>query len=119
MAPSLWFERLRSRNDWRFGGILPKADRGLAIVWWVILILRGLLPALFAIAMGVLVRAVRQGTDLAVPLGFVGCVFVLLQVLAPIHHVVSENLGSRTAAWLYDQLTATCTRPAGIGHLEN
>src|SRR5207249_4718648 len=29
------------------------------------------------------------------------------------------NLGSRTAAWLYDQLTATCVRPPGMGHLEN
>jgi ABC-type multidrug transport system fused ATPase/permease subunit len=29
------------------------------------------------------------------------------------------NLGDRTAGWLYDQLTAACVRPAGIGHLEN
>src|SRR3989475_9227265 len=39
------------------------------------------------------------------PLGLVGVVFVLLQVLSPIHHAVGANLGSRTAAWLYDRLT--------------
>ena len=45
--------------------------------------------------------------------------FVLLQVLPPIHHAVGTNLGSRTAAWLYDRLTAACVRPPGMGHLEN
>jgi len=34
--------------------------------------------------------------------------FILLQVLPPVHQVVGANLGSRTAAWLYDQLTAAC-----------
>ena len=54
-------ERLRARNEWKFFGVLPKADRPLAVAWWVVLSLRGLLPALFAIAMGVLVGAVQRG----------------------------------------------------------
>src|SRR5262249_46638506 len=29
------------------------------------------------------------------------------------------NLGSKTAAWLYDQLATACVRPPGMGHLEN
>src|SRR5438067_5285684 len=69
--------------------------------------------------MGGLVGAVEQGGGLAAPLGVVGVVFVLLQVLSPIHHAVGANLGSRTAAWLYDRLTTACVRPAGMGHLEN
>ncbi len=73
----------------------------------------------FAIAMGVLVGAVRQGHSLAGPLVLVGAIFVLLQVLSPIHQVVSSNLGDRTAAWLYDRLTEACVRPPGIGHLED
>src|SRR6185295_10832066 len=77
------------------------------------------LPALFAIAMGGLVQAVQQGESLAAPLGLVGIVFVLLQVLSPIHQAVGANLGSRTAAWLYDRLTTACVRPPGMGHLEN
>src|SRR3989454_12555268 len=112
-------ERLRARNEWKFAGILPQADRTLAIAWWMVLMLRGVLPALFAVAMGVLVGAVQRGHDLTAPLGLVGVVFVLLQVLSPIHHAVGTNLGSRTAAWLYDRLTTACVRPPGLGHLEN
>ncbi len=106
-------------NEWKFAGVLPQAGRSLAVAWWTLLVLRGLLPALFAIAMGSLVQAVQRGGDLATPLGLVGVVFVLLQVLAPIHHAVGANLGSRTAAWLYDRLTTACVRPPGMGHLEN
>src|SRR5438046_7099494 len=69
--------------------------------------------------MGGLVGAVQRGGELAAPLGLVGIVFVLLQVLSPIHHAVGANLGSRTAAWLYDRLTTACIRPPGMGHLEN
>src|SRR5216110_268215 len=112
-------ERLRARNEWKFAGVLPQADRALAVTWWTLLLVRGLLPALFAIAMGGLVGAVQRGGELAAPLGLVGVVFVLLQVLSPIHHAVGANLGSRTAAWLYDRLTTACVRPAGMGHLEN
>src|SRR5438046_8788541 len=69
--------------------------------------------------MGGLVGAVERGGGLAAPLGVVGVVFILLQVLSPMHHAVGANLGSRTAAWLYDRLTIACVRPPGMGHLEN
>jgi ATP-binding cassette, subfamily B, bacterial len=110
---------LRARKEWQFFGVLGRADAGLAGVWWTILALRGALPALFGIAMGSLVGAVQRGADLAMPLTFVGIVFVLLQVLNPIHQAVSANLGDRTAAWLYDRLTESCVRPPGMRHLED
>ena len=110
---------LRERQEWKFLGVLPSAARALAYAWWAILVARGLLPALFAIAMGVLVAAVERGESLAVPLWVAGAVFVLLQVLTPIHQSVSANLGSRTAAWLYDKLTTACPQPPGMGHLED
>ena len=113
------FGRLRARQEWRFFGVLPKADRPLATLWWVVLALRGLLPAAFAVAMGVLIAAVSDSTSLAGPLALVGVVFVLLQVLNPIHTAVSANLGDRTKAWLYDELTAACIDPPGMGHLED
>jgi ATP-binding cassette, subfamily B, bacterial len=112
-------ERLRARNEWKFFSVLPRADGALAIVWWVILVLRGILPAIFAMAMGVLVAAVENGLPLASGLALVGVVFVLLQVLAPIHQAVGANLGDRTAAWLYDRVTQACLRPPGMGHLED
>ncbi len=112
-------ERLRARSEWKFAGALLQASRGLAVAWWILLVVRGLLPALFAVAMGELVGDIQRGGSLVVPLSLVGVVFVLLQVLSPIHHAASANLGSRAAAWLYDQLTRTCVRPPGMGHLEN
>ena len=111
--------RLRARNEWKFAGVLPRADRGLAIAWWTMLVLRGVMPALFAIAMGVLVGAVQRGEPLAGPLALVAAVFVPLQVLSPIHQAIGYNLGNRLAAWLYDQLTIACVRPPGMGHLES
>jgi ATP-binding cassette, subfamily B, bacterial len=111
--------RLRARKEWIFFSVLPRADAALAFYWWAALLLRGILPALFAIAMGVLVGAVQRGAPLAGPLAFVGVVFVLLQVLGPIHQSASTNLGDRTATWLYDRLTDACLSPPGMGHLED
>ena len=110
---------MRNRKEIQFFGVLPKASPGLAALWWTALLLRGVLPALFAIAMGFLVSAVQGGHALAAPLATVGVIFVLLQILAPIHQVTSYNLGDRTAAWLYDRLTEACVKPFGIGHLED
>jgi ATP-binding cassette subfamily B protein len=118
-ATATWLDRLRARKEWRLARVLPRADPALAAAWWAMLVLRGILPAAFAIAMGVLVGAVQRGDALAAPLAALGAVFVLLQVLTPLHQAVGANLGSRTAAWLYDRLTAACVRPPGMGHLEN
>jgi ATP-binding cassette, subfamily B, bacterial len=113
------FGRLSARNELKFAGVLPQADRALAIAWWAVLLLRGVLPAAFAVAMGALVGAVQRGEPLTRPLALVAAVFIPLQVLSPIHHAIGANLGSRVAAWLYDQLTIACVRPPGMGHLEN
>jgi ABC-type multidrug transport system fused ATPase/permease subunit len=112
-------DSLRERNEWKFFRVLPKADGALAAAWWVVVMLRGVLPAVFAIAMGVLVGAVQRGDGLTGPLTLAGAVFILLQVLTPIHQAISANLGDRTAAWLYDRLTEACVRPPGMGHLED
>jgi ATP-binding cassette subfamily B protein len=112
-------ESLRARNEWKFAGALSKADGALAAAWWTVLALRGLLPALLAVTMGGLVGAVQRGDALAMPLALVAVVFVPLQVLAPVHQAIGANLGSRTAAWLYDQLATACVRPPGMGHLES
>jgi ABC-type multidrug transport system fused ATPase/permease subunit len=111
--------RLRDRREWKVVGVLARADPVLSNAWWTVLILRGVLPAVFSIAMGVLVGAVQQGTGLAMPLAFTGVVFVLLQILAPIHQAIGANLGDCAAGWLHDQLTEACVRPPGIAHLED
>ena len=112
-------QKLLSRPEWKFFAILPRADWPLAASWWLVLVLRGVLPALFAIGMGSLVGAVQHGQPLAVALAAVAGIFVLLQVLSPLHQVRGANLGSRTGGWLYDELTRTCVRPPGMRHLES
>jgi len=115
--------RLSSRPEWAFFSVLGRADRRLAGAWWALLILRGVLPAVFAIAMGVLVGAVERGpgdtTGLGPALWLVGVVFVLLQVATPVHQATSANLGSQTSAFLHDTLTEACVEPPGMGHLED
>ncbi|HEY6391336.1 MAG TPA: ABC transporter ATP-binding protein [Bryobacteraceae bacterium] len=116
---TVMLQRLRASPQWKFFGVLPKSGGPLALAWWIVLLLRGLLPALFAIAMGVLVGAVQRGDALAFPLASAGVVFILMQILSPFHQAIGANLGSRTAAWLYDELTIACVRPPGMGHLED
>ncbi len=112
-------DRVRALNGWKFFSVLPKADRTLALAWGAVVVLRGVLPAVFAVAMGLLVAEVERGESLTAGLALVGAVFVLLQVLTPIHQAVGANLGDRTAAWLYDRLTEACVRPPGMAHLED
>ncbi|MCY4095074.1 MAG: ABC transporter ATP-binding protein [Gammaproteobacteria bacterium] len=113
------FAKLIARDEWKYMLLLPRASVILTFAWWFLLVARGLLPALFVVAMGVLVGAVQRGDNLVIPLVLVGGMFVLVQVLSPLHLMVSQNLGSRMAAYLYDRLTVACTEPQGMAHLEN
>ena len=111
--------RLTDRQEWKLVRALWRADRPLASAWWAVVVLRALLPALFAIAMGALIGAVQRDDALIRPLIAVGALFVLMQVLSPLITTLSSNLGDRTAAFLYDRLTAACIDPPGMGHLED
>jgi ATP-binding cassette, subfamily B, bacterial len=111
--------RIRNRQELQLAAALSQADRPMAAGWWTLLFLRGLLPAGFSIATGVLVAAIQHHYSLAVPLAIAGAVFVLLQITGPLHTALSANLGDRTAAWLYDELTTACASLRGIGHLED
>src|SRR2546428_7134461 len=77
-------QRLRERKEWKLLGVLAQADRALAGAWWLALVLRGVLPALFGIAMGVLVGAVQPRAGLPAPLPFLAIGFVRFQVLNPL-----------------------------------
>jgi ATP-binding cassette, subfamily B, bacterial len=111
--------QIRTRQELQLAAALGQADRPMAVAWWALLGLRGLLPAGFSVASGVLVGAIEHRSGLTVSLAVVGVLFVLLQVLGPLHTAISANLGDRTAAWLYDELTWSCVSVPGIGHLED
>ena len=66
-----------------------------------------------------LVGAIQHRYSLTAALTVVAVLFVLLQVLGPLHTALSANLGDRTAAWLYDEMTRACAAVPGIGHLED
>ena len=112
-------KRLRARQEWQFFAVLPKADPMLATVWWVLLILNGVMPAIFAVAIGVSVGAVQQARPVGGPLALTGLVFVLMLILNPIQTAVSTNLGNKVSAWLNEALIRACVQPPGIGHLED
>jgi len=111
--------RLRARQELQLAEALSRADRPMAAGWWTVLGVRGLLPAGFSVATGVVVGAIGHHASLVVPLILVGVLFILLQVLGPLHTALSANLGDRTAAWLFDELTGACVAVPGIGHLED
>ncbi len=110
--------RLRASAEWRFLASLWRADKTLSSIWWTFVALRGLLPALFAIAMGVLVGAVQNDGDLAGPLVMMGVVFIAMNVLNAVHGTVGSILGAKTGVWLNDRLLRACLAPPGLAHLE-
>jgi ATP-binding cassette, subfamily B, bacterial len=111
--------RLRARAEWQFFAVLPQADPVLATLWWVLLILNGVMPAVFAVAIGATVGAVQQARPVAAALALTGVVFVLMLILNPIQTAVSMNLGNKVSAWLNEALIRACVQPPGIGHLED
>jgi ABC-type transport system involved in cytochrome bd biosynthesis fused ATPase/permease subunit len=112
-------DRFRSREEWRFFAVLPRAARGLSSAWWLLIIARGALPGLFSVAVGAVVMAVDTDGSLTGPLLAAAVVFVAIQLLAPLHAQVGSNLGERVSRWLHDRLLIATTGPVGVAHLES
>ena len=110
--------RLRQSAEWRFFGVMFEASVGLTVAWWALVVLRGALPAAFAVSMGVLVGSVQDGDPLGGPLVAMGVTFVVMQAIGPLHEALSTNLGAQVTAWLNDRLLQACSGPEGLAHLE-
>lgn len=110
--------RLRQSAEWRFFGVMFEASAGLTAAWWALVVLRGALPAAFAVSMGVLVGSVQDGDPLGLPLAAMGVTFVVMQAIGPLHEALSTNLGAQVTAWLNDRLLQACSGPDGLAHLE-
>lgn len=111
--------RVRDRKEWKFFAVLPRADLPLTVLWWTLLLLSGIIPAVFAVATGAVVGAIAGGGSLVGPLILAGGLFLAMQVLPPLLEAVSLNLGSRVSAWLNDELARSCVEPPGMAHLED
>ena len=110
-------KRLRVRPEWQFFAALPKADPLLAVAWWALLAVSGVMPAVFAVAIGVTVGAVQQNSPVGAPLALTGAVFVIMLAATPILTAVSMNLGNRLSALLNERLIRACVEPPGIGQM--
>ncbi|MEU0517199.1 ABC transporter ATP-binding protein [Streptosporangium sp. NPDC006007] len=111
--------RLRGRDEIVFFAFLSRVHAGLAGAWWLLIIVRGVLPAVLTILIGELVGAVEQSLPLAEPLAATGTVFVLIQLLAPVHAQMCGNLGDRLADRLHTLLGEATSLPSGLAHLES
>ena len=111
--------RLRHRNEIVFFTYLTRVNTGLTGTWWALIAARGVLPALFTLLTGALIGAVQGSRPLAAPLLAAGAVFVLIQLLAPVHAQVSSNLGDRLSDCLHGLLARASTTPSGLAHLES
>jgi ATP-binding cassette, subfamily B, bacterial len=98
--------------------VLPRAHRGLASAWWMLVALRALLPGALIIATGALIGAVSARHTAGWSLAVVAASSVLILVLSPIHDAVSANLGAQVGADLHKRLLRAATEPPGIAHLE-
>lgn len=103
----------------KFFAVLPRASRRLCWAWWALIVARGVLPGLFTVTVGAVVAGVGAGRSVAGAFIGLGAVFVAVQVLAPVHALVSTNLGERLSRWLHDRLLLATTGPAGVAHLES
>jgi ABC-type transport system involved in cytochrome bd biosynthesis fused ATPase/permease subunit len=110
---------VRSSAEWRFFGALWRADRRATTSWWALIAVRGILPAAFAVAMGVVVADVEAGRSATAGLLAIGATFIAMQALGPVHDVVSTNLGARVSQWLHDRLHDACDGPEGLAHLDH
>ena len=54
--------KLQASNGWKFFAVLARVDRRLAGAWWSLAVLRGLLPAVFAIAVAPISGSACAGT---------------------------------------------------------
>ncbi len=112
-------ERLAAHPQTLFFRILWRASRRLTSLWWALLVLGGVLPAVFAVASGALVDVVESGGSLTGVLVFVGALFIAMQVVNPLHQAVGQLLGRRTSDHLNSRLIEAATGPPGISHLED
>jgi ATP-binding cassette subfamily B protein len=109
---------LRERPSAQFFVTLTRSVPGFAVAWWLLLLVRSLIPAGLAVATGLLVGRVQVGSDLTAPLVVFGVVFVASQVAPPLHQVIGALLGHHFSSVLNERLMAATLGPDGIGHLE-
>lgn len=102
-----------------FFATLWRSHRRLTVAWWTLILVQGILPAVFVVAVGILVGAVTGEDPLRTPLLLIGVVFVLMQVVTPLRTQVGSLLGEHVSDRLHDRLLVAANAPDGVAHLED
>lgn len=111
--------RLTGSAEWRFLRVVWQAAPAQSAVWWGLVLLRGLLPSAFTLAVGLLVGTLQRHQPVLAPLALVGAAFILMNALAPVHEAVSGLLGRVAGYRLQDRVLSAALTPPGIAHLEH
>ena len=90
----------------------------LTVLWWALLLIRAVLPAALTLGLGALVSAIIDGRSAGPSIALVGGCFMAASVAGPLHTQLGAVVGDRTSGYLQRALTAACSNPAGIAHLE-
>ncbi len=117
------------RLRWALVRLLPSVNWRLAVTLVVINALRSVAPVGFTIASGTLVGAVPAAVDgglgspagqrLTMALIVAATLFVLRQVLDPLHAIVGETLSRRVNGDLRRRAMQATMAPHGLAHLED
>jgi ATP-binding cassette, subfamily B, bacterial len=95
-----------------------RASKALGLVWWLMLLVRAVLPAGITLGLGALVKAISGGRSVNASLLVVAGCFAAFSVSGPLHTQLGAILGDRTSGQLQAELVGACSTPAGIAHLE-
>jgi ATP-binding cassette subfamily B protein len=120
-------ELLRARAD--LLGLMRSVRPGTTLALLLAVLAGALLPAVFAVATGVMVDRVPDavneglgsapGRDLLVALGVVAALLVLERVLMPVSEAIKTLAGRQIDAELRGEVLEALERPGGIAHLED
>jgi ABC-type transport system involved in cytochrome bd biosynthesis fused ATPase/permease subunit len=104
--------------EWQLLAVLPRAHLGLTVAWWALILVRGFMPVVFTVSMGLLVGAVQRGEPLGGLLAVVGAAFIAINTFGPLHTTIASSLGARAGDWLHQCVVRACVDPPGLVHLE-
>jgi ABC-type multidrug transport system fused ATPase/permease subunit len=103
----------------RFVRAFAEANAPLTAAVIAVGALSGLLVPAFAVMTGLLVRAVREGGGVAVPLAVIFVVFVVGRLLDPVREQLGEALWRQVDESVSRRLMRAMSRPPGLAHVES
>ena len=103
----------------RFLRAFAQANARLTAAVIAVGVVGGLLVPTFAVMTGLLVRAIRGGGGVGVPLAVILAVFVAGRLLDPVREQLGEALWRQVDESVSQRLMRAMSRPPGLAHVES